>query len=54
MNAKAASAKGHTESIGKKGLRALRRAVRNVRAENHRLGLPLIVWRNGRVAESKS
>ena len=30
--------------------RALRRAVRKVREENNRLGLPLIVWQNGRVA----
>jgi len=28
--------------------RALRRAARKVRAENRRLGLPLIVWRNGK------
>ena len=28
--------------------RALRRAARKVRAENRRLGLPLIVWKNGR------
>ena len=30
-------------------LRALRRAARKVRAENRRLGLPVIVWKNGRV-----
>lgn len=30
--------------------RALRRAARKVRDENRRLGLPLIVWRAGRVA----
>jgi len=29
-------------------LRALRRAARKVRAENRRLGLPLIIWKNGR------
>jgi hypothetical protein len=28
--------------------RALHRAARKVRAENRRLGLPLIVWKNGR------
>jgi hypothetical protein len=28
--------------------RALCRAARKVRAENRRLGLPLIVWKNGR------
>jgi hypothetical protein len=31
--------------------RALRRAVRNVHLEHHRLGLPLIVWQDGRVAQ---
>ena len=31
-----------------RGERALRRAARKVRAENRRLGLPLIVWKNGR------
>ena len=30
--------------------RALRRAVQNVQQEHHRLGLPLIVWQDGRVA----
>jgi hypothetical protein len=29
-------------------LRALRRAARKVRAENRRLGLPLIIWKNGK------
>ena len=28
--------------------RALRRAARNVRAENRRLGLPLIILKNGK------
>jgi hypothetical protein len=31
--------------------RALRRAARKVRAEHKRLGLPLIVWENGKVVE---
>jgi hypothetical protein len=31
--------------------RALRRAARNVRIQNRRLGLPLIVWENGKVVE---
>ncbi len=31
--------------------RALRRAGRQVRAEHRALGLPLIVWRNGKVVE---
>jgi len=30
-------------------LRALRRAAKKVRAENRKLGLPLIIWRNGKV-----
>ena len=34
--------------------RALRRAVRKVREENNRLGLPLIVWQDGRVARIPS
>ena len=32
-------------------LRALRRAARKVHAENRRLGLPLILWKNGNVIE---
>ena len=32
-------------------LKAGRRAVRKVRAENKRLGLPLISWKNGKVVE---
>ena len=31
--------------------RALRRAARNVRTQNRALGLPLIVWQNGKVVE---
>jgi hypothetical protein len=30
-------------------LRALRRAAKKVRTENRKLGLPLIIWRNGKV-----
>ena len=30
-------------------LRALRRAARKVHAENRRWGLPLIVWKNGKM-----
>lgn len=33
------------------GLRALRRAAQKVHAENRRLGLPLIVWQDGKVVE---
>ena len=32
-------------------LRALRRAARQVHAENRKLGLPVIVWQNGKVVE---
>ena len=31
--------------------RALRRAAKGVRAENRALGLPLIVWRNGKLVK---
>lgn len=31
--------------------RALRRAARNVREENRRLGLPLLVWGDGKVVK---
>jgi hypothetical protein len=30
--------------------RALRRAAQNVQAENHRRGLPVIIWKNGKTA----
>ncbi len=32
-------------------LRAGRRAIRKVKAENKRLGLPLISWKDGKVLE---
>ncbi|MCP5535848.1 MAG: hypothetical protein H7A51_06390 [Akkermansiaceae bacterium] len=32
-------------------LKAGRRAIRKVRAENKRLGLPLISWKDGKVVE---
>ncbi|MFM2243334.1 MAG: hypothetical protein RLZ97_2189 [Verrucomicrobiota bacterium] len=35
-------------------LRAQHRAARKLRAEHKRLGLPLIVWRNGRVVREKA
>lgn len=28
--------------------RALRRAAQNVQAENHRRGMPVIIWKNGK------
>jgi hypothetical protein len=31
--------------------RAMRRATRKVRAENRALGLPIIVWENGKVVK---
>jgi hypothetical protein len=32
-------------------LRAMHRAARKLRAEHRRLGLPIIVWKNGKVVE---
>ena len=32
-------------------LRALRRAARNVHVENRKLGLPVILWQDGKVVE---
>jgi hypothetical protein len=34
-------------------LKCFRRAVRQVRAEHKRLGLPLVVWKDGRVQKIK-
>jgi hypothetical protein len=34
--------------------RALRRVARKVRAENNRLGLPLLVWSNGKTVLTKA
>jgi hypothetical protein len=31
--------------------RAMHRAARKLRAEHRRLGLPIIVWKNGKVVE---
>jgi hypothetical protein len=31
--------------------RALRRAARNVQSQNRKLGLPLILWQNGKLVE---
>jgi hypothetical protein len=38
---------------GKVALRAHKRAARKLRAEHRRLGLPIIVWKNGRVVEEQ-
>ena len=35
-------------------LKCFRRAVRQVRAEHRRLGLPLVVWKDGRVRKVKA
>ncbi len=37
--------------FAKLALRAHRRAARKLRAEHRMLGLPIIVWENGRVVE---
>jgi nitrogen-specific signal transduction histidine kinase len=34
--------------------RAFSRVARKVRAENHRLGLPLLVWSNGKTVLTKA
>lgn len=34
-------------------LRAQHRAARKLRAEHRRLGLPIIVWKNGKVVEEQ-
>lgn len=38
---------------GQVALRAHRRAARKLRIEHRRLGLPIIVWENGKVVEKK-
>lgn len=38
---------------GQMALRAMRRAARKLRIEHRRLGLPLIVWENGKVVEKQ-
>ena len=39
---------------GQVALRAYRRAARKLRIEHRRLGLPIIVWENGKVVEKKA
>lgn len=39
---------------GQIALRAMRRAARKLRIEHRRLGLPLIVWENGKVVEKQA
>jgi hypothetical protein len=38
---------------GQIALRAHHRAARKLRAEHRRLGLPIIVWENGKVVEKQ-
>ena len=40
-----------TENFIAPARRALRRAARKVREENRRLGLPLIIWKNGKTMQ---
>jgi hypothetical protein len=48
---------GHTSKTAKvpafvtRAERALRRAAKNVKAQNRAMKLPLIVWQNGKVVE---
>jgi hypothetical protein len=42
---------GKTPAFVARAERALRRAALDVQAENRALGLPLIVWQNGKVVE---
>ena len=39
--------------VARLALRAHRRAARKLRAEHRQLGLPIIVWENGRVVEKQ-
>lgn len=39
--------------FAKLALRAHRRAARKLRIEHRRLGLPIIVWENGKVVEKQ-
>lgn len=39
------------DSLGKKAEKALKEAVREVIEEHRRLGRPLYIWRNGKVAK---
>lgn len=38
---------------GRIALRAMQRAARKLRAEHRRLGLPIIVWKDGKVVEEQ-
>ena len=41
--------KKRKQSLGTLAIRALRQAVKGAVEEHRRLGIPLIVWRNGKV-----
>ena len=45
---KTTSKNGRTKAPDELALRALRRAARKVRVENRRLGLPLIIYKDGK------
>jgi len=47
--AKTKNGKGAPGTAG--ALRALRRAAQKVHTENRKLGLPVILWQNGKVVE---
>ena len=49
MKASNGNAKQQMGHNAQAAMRALQRAARKVRAENRRLGLPLIVWKNGKM-----
>lgn len=54
MKTNGSHSKRRAETVGEKALRALQRAGRKVRAENRRLGLPLIIWQDGKVHEARA
>lgn len=51
MKAKAKPKDGKGSPGTAAALRALRRAARKVHSENRKLGLPVILWQNGKVVE---
>jgi hypothetical protein len=50
-NGHPARKKGRTPAFVARAERALRRAAHNVKTQNRSLGLPVIVWQNGKVVE---
>lgn len=44
---------GDLPEFAKLAFRAHKRAARKLRAEHRRLGLPIIVWKDGRVVEEQ-